>query len=296
MHRLLLLAICCAWTGAAADLKIDHVTIAGSDLKKLQADFASTGLPLVYGGRHSDGLTEMALVSFPDGSYLELIAPQATADPQALAKQPWVQFMQANVGPCAWAVRSQDIAADLKRLEAAGIAVSGPIAGGRARPDGTHLEWKTAQIGSEPRGSFFPFLIQDVTPREQRAYPSGKPLTKDFSGVTRIVIAVRNLDEALKRYRTAYELPPPIKQVDTSIPAHLAGLGGTPIVLAQPLSPDSWLGRRLASFGEGPCAIVLGARHPGHYHAAEHTRWFGFEVSWFDAEKLGWRLGFQQVE
>jgi hypothetical protein len=25
------------------------------------------------------------------------------------------------------------------------------------------------------------------------------------------------------------------------------------------------------------------------------TRWFGAEVSWFDAEKLGWRLGFEAV-
>ena len=32
---------------------------------------------------------------------------------------------------------------------------------------------------------------------------------------------------------------------------------------------------------------------PGRYKAASHSRWFGVDVSWFDEEKLGWRLGFE---
>ena len=59
----------------------------------------------MYGGPHSNGATEMALVSFPDGSYLELMAPRADADPQALARQPWAEFLKRDGGPCAWAVR-----------------------------------------------------------------------------------------------------------------------------------------------------------------------------------------------
>jgi len=278
---------------AAVDLKIDHVTAAGGNLKKLQAGLSALGITTVYGGAHSNGATEMALVSFPDGSYLELIAPQANADAKALDRQPWVKFMKGDAGPCAWAVREKDVAAEVKRLEAAGIPVSVPSRNGRQRPDGARLEWETAQVGTEPNGTFFPFLIHDFTPREQRAFPRGKPLTKDFSGVTRVVIAVHDLNEAVKRYRQAYELPPPIKQVDQSFGAHLALLGGTPVVLAQPLTADSWLAERLAQVGEAPCAFVLGARRPGRYHAASETRWFGVGVSWFDAGKLGWHLGFE---
>ena len=70
------------------------------------------------------------------------------------------------------------------------------------------------RCGRRVRGTFFPFLIQDKTPREQRAFPQGKPMTKEFRGVTRVVIAVRNLDDAIERYRQAYGAPPPIKQVD----------------------------------------------------------------------------------
>ena len=73
-------------------------------------------------------------------------------------------------------------------------------------------------------------------------------------------------------------------------------LGDVPVVLAQPLTLESWLNERLDQFGEAPCAFVLGASRPGRYHAASQTRWFGIEISWFDSGKLGWRLGFENPE
>src|ERR1039458_353544 len=101
---------------------------------------------------------------------------------------------RADGGPGAWAVRETDVAAEVQRLRAAGIAVSAPVRNGRQRPDGVRLDWETAQVGTEPNGTFFPFLIHDFTPREQRAFPQGKPLNKDFGGVTKVVIAVRDLE------------------------------------------------------------------------------------------------------
>ena len=294
--RCAFLVAACGVLLTAAELKIDHVTAAGSDVKRMQAALAAIGIPTAYGGPHSNGATEMALVSFPDGSYLELIAPQRQADAHALDAQPWAKFMRGDAGPCAWAAREKDMAAEVKRLAAAGIAVSEPAKSGRQRPDGVRLEWETAQVGSEPRGTFFPFLIHDFTPREQRAFPEGKPLNKDFAGVSKVVIAVRDLGEAMKRYNRAYGVPPPIKQVDRTFGGYLALLGEVPVVLAQPLGADSWLAERLAKFGEAPCAFVLDARRAGRYHAAFTTRWFGVQVSWFDTEKLGWRLGYEAAE
>jgi hypothetical protein len=281
------------WLLPAAGLKIDHVTVAGSSLKKMQAGLSAVGIQTVYGGAHSNHATEMALVSFPDGSYLELIALQPNADPQAVDRHEWASFLKADAEPCAWAVRERDLDAEVQRLKTASVAVSAPVKSGRQRPDGVHLEWETSEIGGGIRGTFFPFLIHDFTDRNQRAFPQGKPVTKDFRSVTRVVIAVKDLDAALKLYRQAYGVPPPIKQVDESFGAHLALLGGIPVVLAQPLTSHSWLNGRIAKFGEGPCAFVLGAANPGHHKAASKSRWFGAEISWFDPEELGWRLGFE---
>ena len=103
-----------------AELTIDHVTVAGSDLKAMQARLASIGIPSEYGGPHSNHATEMALTSFPDGSYLELIAIPGGADEQAVAAHYWSKWMRGNAGPCAWAARSKELAAEVARLKRRG--------------------------------------------------------------------------------------------------------------------------------------------------------------------------------
>jgi hypothetical protein len=281
---------------SAADFKIDHATVAGTSMGEMQAKLAAIGIASVYGGPHLNHASEMALVSFTDGSYLELMALQPKPDPKAVEEHVWSKFLRGNAGPAAWALREKDIAAEVQRLKAAGIPVSEPEKSGRQRPDGVKLEWETSNVGGEARGTFFPFLIHDFTPRGQRAFPQGKPVNRDFRGVIRVVIAVPNLDDAVKRYRQAYGLPAAIKQVDARFGAHLAIVGSAPVVLAQPLNADSWLTKRLKDFGEAPCAFILLASRPGRYKAVSKTNWFGAEISWFDDQKLGWRLGFQTVE
>jgi hypothetical protein len=291
--RVLLMAMLPAMLLPAADFRIDHVTVAGSDIHSMQARLSAVGIASVYGGAHQDHTTEMAMVSFPDGSYLELIALQPHAGPELVDRHVWAKFLKGEAGPCAWALRGQDLSAEVERLKAAGMAVSEPLAGGRERPDGVRLEWQTANIGAEIRGTFFPFLIQDGTARDLRAFPQGKPGNRDFPGVTRIVIAVRNLDTAIARYRQAFGLPAAVRQADPSFGAQLAILGNAPMVLAQPLRADSWLAARLDRFGEAPCGFILGASRPAGYHTASKTRWFGADIFWFDSGKLGWRLGFE---
>ena len=165
---LLLVPIMLPAADLTPNLIIDHVTVAGKDLKVMQATLAALGIPTEYGGPHSNHATEMALTSFPDGSYLELIAIQPNADPAAVAAHYWSKEMQNDAGPSAWAIRPKDLGADVKRLQASGIVVSSPTRAGRARPDGVALEWETANVGKEPNGTFFPFMIRDFTPREQR--------------------------------------------------------------------------------------------------------------------------------
>src|SRR5882724_1591916 len=88
----------------AAGLQIDHVTIAGTDLNAMRNAFSeTTHIPTEYGGPHANHATEMALASFPDGSYLELMAIQPKADHDAVSAQPWNKFLRNNAGPCAFA-------------------------------------------------------------------------------------------------------------------------------------------------------------------------------------------------
>lgn len=260
------------FTLTAADLRIDHVTIAGKNLEDMRAKLSAIGLRSEYGGKHNNHATEMASISFPDGSYLELIAIQTDADPAAVKAHYWAKQMQENVGPCAWAVRVTDLQSETEALRKNGVEVSTPLTSGRTRPDGARLDWRTARVGPEAQGTFFPFLIQDLTAHALRAFPKGAPATKDFQGIAHVVIAVRDLKASAERYRKAFQLPEPVKDTD----AKLAMFPGTPVILEQ--GP-----------GDGPVAFIL-AKGTATVRGAQ-SQWFGKTITWFDREKLGWRLG-----
>lgn len=268
--RALALLTFAAVTAGAADLKVDHITIAVRDLDAARAAFAKAGIETEFGGKHSNGQTEMALSSFADGSYLELIAPQPGAD---VSPHYWAKFMLHDGGPCAWAITSADIAADKRRLQSAGVAIESQR-NGRTRPDGVRLEWETADIGPGSPGSFFPFLIHDESPRDRRVYPSGKPTTTKISGVRFVIIAVRNLPGAIAKYRAAFHLSEPV------IERERAWFRGTPVIL------EAGLTDRLKQFGEAPCAFVLGSEQawPGR-----SEKWFSETIHWIDP--AGMRIG-----
>jgi len=275
---------------ATAEMKIDHVTVAGVHLDEMRKAFsAATAIPTEYGGPHSNHATEMALASFPDGSYIELMGIQQQADHAAVTAQAWSRFLSDNGGPCAFALRVPDVTAEIRLLSNAGIRVGDAQKSGRTRPDGVALSWETAGVGSGPRGSFFPFLIRDFTPRENRVYPSGHPTSTKFRGVELVVIGVHSLESSIAQYRKAFQLPEPKRQRDESFGADLAWFEGTPVVLATGLTPGSWLARRVAHYGDSPCALVLTA--DGGMIGDKPANWFGRLVFWFDDAKLGWRLG-----
>jgi len=273
----------------AAEWKVDHATIAGPSLKHLREMFDLVGLRTQYGGEHTGGVTEMGLMSFPDGSYLELIAWVNASAPHPGAS--WAKFMDEEGGACAWAIHVDDIGKETARLKAANIAVQDPAPGGRRRTDGVRLEWETAGVGPGDRGSLFPFLIHDVTARDLRVYPTGKPTTDEYGGISKVVIAVKDLRAAIALYRRGFGLPQPKEQKDAHLGSTLAWFPGTPVILAAPLNSKTWLAQRLAKFGEAPCAILL--KDTGHPRSGD-TIWFDRMVSWFDPGKLeGIQLGME---
>jgi hypothetical protein len=117
------------------------------------------------------------------------------------------------------------------------------------------------------------------------------PGNRDFRGIARVVLAVRNLDDSLARYRQAYGLADAIVQPDPVFHLQLAVPSDAPIVLAQPLARDSWLASRLARFGEAPCAVLIEAGDTARATGPGESRWSDLHIRWFDSEALGWRLG-----
>lgn len=273
-------------------MKIDHVTIAGSSLTRLQEAFAELGLATDYGGPHSNGVTHMALLGFDDGSYIELIS---TMEPGRKDTNFWGEHIAADGGPCAWAVYVEDVAAETARVAQLGVNVSGPHYMNRRRPDGQLVEWDLAFLGDLGAGATIPFIIKDITPRTLRVRPSasvtgqaGQPAL--LTGVHKVILGVKDLSNVAALFQHLYGWPEPQRKDIPEFGARLADFTDTPVTLATPLTSQTWLAERLAHFGESPCAFLIGvnsfAAARQRFNLLETMDWFGRQVAWFDPVKL----------
>nr|HTR96390.1 VOC family protein [Candidatus Acidoferrales bacterium] len=175
----------------------DHVVIVVSELGAAVEQFRAAGFAVTPGGRHDVLPTENALVAFPGGDYLELLAmrePAARAELGRLrASDAWESHLHGasavarrflprlagvdGVGDACFCVGRLDRFA--RESRARGFALTGPVAMERARRDTSALAWSLLL----PADDGLPFLIEDRTPRAARV-PGGPDATTHGNGAT----------------------------------------------------------------------------------------------------------------
>jgi catechol 2,3-dioxygenase-like lactoylglutathione lyase family enzyme len=182
---------------------IDHVVIAVRDLAAASDDYRKLGFTVTPGGEHTGGATHNALVSFADGAYFELIAFREPDRPQE--HKWWAKFAKGE-GTVDFAMLSDDLASEADRLRLSGITVDGPHDGGRLRPDGERLAWRSVTLAAP--GAPLPFVIEDVTPHDLRV-PTGAATEHPLgvSGVAGLTILVSDLDHAAAPYAALLGTP-----------------------------------------------------------------------------------------
>jgi hypothetical protein len=155
-----------------------------------------------------------------------------------------------------YALGVADLGAEAARLRTIGVPASGPVDGGRERPDGQRLRWRTLTV--HPGGETLPFLIADVTPRSLRV--PGEAAARHALGITRLVgltvvvadlaASARALGDLLGTTGQRLDLP----EIG---PAVLFALGPQWVVLTQPGDDGSMPRRYLETRGEGPYEVTL---------------------------------------
>jgi hypothetical protein len=152
---------------------VDHVVLVTLNLDEAMAEHRARGYLVQRGGEHPGGMSHNALVGFADGSYLELFAFHDLAKARE-AKHSWAPVAERGGGWADFALLSDDVVTDAARL---GDLLTRPTEeGGRTRPDGLQIRWRVARLRRP-----LPFLIDDLTPRDQRV-PTGDA-TKHPNGV-----------------------------------------------------------------------------------------------------------------
>jgi catechol 2,3-dioxygenase-like lactoylglutathione lyase family enzyme len=161
---------------------IDHIVIVVSKLDSAIESYTKAGFTVVPGGKHPIG-THNALIAFADDSYIELIA---FLNP--VTGHPWHTALEKGGGIIDFCMRTADMDAAVEALRKSGAKIADPSPLTRDRPDGYHLSWVLA-IPQAPFNGQVPFLIKDVTPREERV-PRQQTHRNGVTGIQRLTIAV----------------------------------------------------------------------------------------------------------
>lgn len=228
-------------------IAIDHIVILVGQLEAAIADYTALGFNVLPGGTHTGGATHNALVVFEDDTYLELIAFLRDAP-----EHPWWRHAAAGEGLIDFALLPTAIDRDVAAAQARGLAFDGPYDGGRLRPDGQRVAWRTAR----PQAAGLPFLCGDVTARELRV-PQGelRQHANGITGIAGVTVATPDLWATAAHYAAL---------LGSATAGPTFPLGGATITLAAPLPgarAHDPLHDHLEARGAGPFALTLrGAR------------------------------------
>ena len=231
-------------------MKIDHVVQLVEDLDQAVANWKEMGFTVLPGGVHAGGLTHNALVVFRDGSYIELIAFR-TASSQ---NHHWARF-RGFWGPVDYAISAPNLVSYVGELMTHGLPYANVSEGGRRRPDGIELQWRSSIPTDDTHG--LPFFIDDVTDRALRVPIQAANVvhTNGASGIAQIRVYVSSIDVALGNFEALFGK------------GNAAGntmsfeLQGSRLCVTQPVvgSAEALF---LAKRGAGPMAVTIAAPVP----------------------------------
>ena len=153
-------------------MNLDHIMYAVSDLQAGILEIENlTGVKAEFGGFHPGNGTCNALLSFDNGQYLEIIAP----DPgQELAGTLGQELLVHNFsGIRTWAVETTDYGKVTSVLDQFNYQYN-IIDMTRTRPDGVKLAWQIMFVTGHPFGNFMPFFINWLeSPHPADSTPKG---------------------------------------------------------------------------------------------------------------------------
>jgi catechol 2,3-dioxygenase-like lactoylglutathione lyase family enzyme len=134
---------------------LDHLVISVQDLDEAAARWQNvTGIRFARGGRHPEGTGNCIGVIRDQEAYLELITVVDRS-----SRDGWTVLVRDRVGPLSWAIGTDDLDRDVKRLAAHGVTVGEVANGSRRCPDGTAITWRWSVVG-ESATATWPFLIE----------------------------------------------------------------------------------------------------------------------------------------
>jgi len=235
-------------------MKLDHIVQLTENLDQAVSHWMGMGFTVSPGGVHADGLTHNALVIFRDGSYVELVAFRSREVDDTTHR--WARY-RGVWGPVDYAFAVPNVADYATQLKIRGLPYTDARDGGRERPDGVTLHWRSTNPADQSLG--LPFFLEDLTEREKRVptLPDNTGHNNGASGITEVHVAVRNIEIASKQFQAIFGNPyAAITGSRTTYALEGGLLVVTPFLSGS--SPSDFVSRR----GAGPLSFTIAAPTP----------------------------------
>jgi Glyoxalase-like domain len=234
-------------------LGIDHLVIVVQDLQQAANDYQQLGFTVVPGGKHPVG-SHNVLISFADGSYLELIAFYRDA-----VDHRWWEPLQKGERLVDYCMQTDDLQGDTLKLSQAGVAINDPVPWSRTRPDGYELKWMLSLATGAHRG-VAPFLIQDITPRQERI-PREFEHQNGTTGIDTVTIAIGELAQVDRWYSAVLgQSGKPIARTELGAEGLGFSVGPHTVEFLMPSNASSPLFNWIRSYGPSPYSATLRSR------------------------------------
>jgi len=231
-------------------LGIDHIVIVVRDLEAALRSYERLGFTVVPGGRHPVG-THNVLISFADGSYIEIIAFYRENPDHR-----WWKPLQRGEGLVDFCMQTDDLAGDTAKLRGAGVEIDDPVPWSRARPDGYQLKWLLS-LAREPHRGVAPFLIQDETPRSERV-PQRFDHKNGAVGIGTVTVAVDDLATVRRWYENVLGYDgEPVKREELKAAGVRFRIGPHFFDFLKPLTEEGSLAAWIETRGASPYAATL---------------------------------------
>jgi catechol 2,3-dioxygenase-like lactoylglutathione lyase family enzyme len=249
--------------------QFDRFVIISTDLKTAMDNAQKAGFTVVPGGTHGDGRTHNALIAFADGAYIELVSPtSATLE----GEHRWFPRLFAAGGLVDFCLLGDQLEDEIAAIRNQGVEYPQPFSMGRNRPNGKRIDWLLSVPPGPVGQTGWPFLIEDVTPREPRMphAPDEVRHPNGVLGAAGVTVLVHDLDASVHDYTAilgtaGHELTAPFSDDRLGVVFPVGKEGDQWIMLVEPKAHEA--AEHLNRHGQGPYRLTLrthnGAIGPG---------------------------------
>lgn len=249
-------------------LLFDHLVVKVNNLPAATKSFSESGFTVTPGGVHRGGLSENALVFFSDGSFIELLAmrkglrsillkgyAKTRAFMSLKYSNKWGLFhrfydraLSLPEGITDFCLLADNLSADLKRINDAGLFVTRPMSASRKKPDGSKVRWQMAStlLAELPflRSAYLPAV---PPPPESYQHKNG------ITGIRSVTLLALDFKEMLKNLATLLDQEPLQQAISQDSEAQFS-LGTTSVILKKSSENDALI-KKLRGRGLGVFAI-----------------------------------------